>query len=305
MKYKILKKISVSIAILQYVFFGISSNVFALETNSLIFEGIPATVAQQQQFYIDVKIDTHGTSINGIEGRVSFPENILSFVRAETGNSNVTLWVTSPTLSGNSIDFSGVIPGGFDGLIDPFNPETKHPGEIMRLVFVGKISGNALIKTEDVHVTANDGRGTLETISNIEKSVAVSDVVAPSVYTITDTISPTLSAQVITDPNLFDGKFTLVFQSSDKQSGVGYVQVKESDDGEWTTVESPYMLHNQSKRGILSVRAYDVAGNVTTLTVALPFKNTFVIILLVGILVLGASIIVYVTYKKKIRSRKK
>jgi hypothetical protein len=190
-------------------------------------------------------------------------------------------------------------------LIDPFNPETKHPGEIMRLVFVGKISGNALIKTEDVHVTANDGRGTLETISNIEKSVAVSDVVAPSVYTITDTISPTLSAQVITDPNLFDGKFTLVFQSSDKQSGVGYVQVKESDDGEWTTVESPYMLHNQSKRGILSVRAYDVAGNVTTLTVALPFKNTFVIILLVGILVLGASIIVYVTYKKKIRSRKK
>jgi len=268
------------------------------EASTVTISHAPTTVAQQQQFYIDVALDTAGTSINGIQGAVTFSSDTLSFVRAETGTSNVTLWIDQPTVHGNTISFSGIIPGGFDGLVDPFDQTHKQPGEIARLVFVGKMPGNATIATSNVIVSDNDGNGTLEHVADNTTSVVVSNDIAPSIYSTPDIVPPTITASIVQDADLFDGKYTLLFTAIDKESGIDHVELKEGND-QWKTIQSPYMLRDQSRDSILSLRAYDVAGNIATITIA-P-KSSAPSPTAIIILIIAALAILYVMYKKIIR----
>ncbi len=268
------------------------------EASTVTISHAPTTVAQQQQFYIDVALDTAGTSINGIQGAVTFSSDTLSFVRAETGTSNVTLWIDQPTVHGNTISFSGIIPGGFDGLVDPFDQTHKQPGEIARLVFVGKMPGNATIATSNVIVSDNDGNGTLEHVADNTTSVVVSNDIAPSIYSTPDIVPPTITASIVQDADLFDGKYALLFTAIDKESGIDHVELKEGND-QWKTIQSPYMLRDQSRDSILSLRAYDVAGNIATITIA-P-KSSAPSPTAIIILIIAALAILYVMYKKIIR----
>jgi hypothetical protein len=263
----------------------------------ILLQHVPQSVAQQQQFYIDVAIDTHGTAINGIQGSLSFSGTTLSFVRAETGTSNITLWVDNPTLKGNTIGFSGIIPGGFNGLVNPFDQNRLLPGSIVRLVFVGQNPGSIIITTSHVSVTRNDGSGTLQPLDDTVATAQVSTATAPSLYTTPDTIPPTLTASVISDQNLFNGNQTLLFIATDKESGIARVQVQEGSEGGWNNVDSPYMLHDQLRKGILSIRAYDVAGNVTNFSIS-PLTTNHSSVIAISILIFIAFIILYVIYKK-------
>ncbi len=261
----------------------------------MTLENAPTTVAQQQQFYVDVAIDPQGVPINGIQGSVSFSKDTLSFVRAETGTSVINYFIDPPTVHGNTVTFSGIVVGGFNGLIDPFDQTHTSPGSIVRLVFAGIAPGHAVISTSNVIATDNDGKGTIENVSDGSVSLVVSDLVTPSQYTTPDTVPPTLSASVVTDPNLYNGKYTLIFTATDKESGVDHVQLQEGN-APWVTIQSPYLLHDQSRKSILSLRAYDVAGNVTTVTIAT--QTTSVPVSFMLIMAILAIIITYVIYEK-------
>ncbi len=255
----------------------------------------PQSVAQQQQFYVDIVVDTKGVSINGVQGAVTFSSDTLSFVRAETGTSNITLWIDQPVVKGNSVIFSGIIPGGFDGLINPFDQSAKLPAEIVRLVFVGKSAGVAAISTTNITVTDTDGKGTVEKLSDTSTTFPITTSVAPSVYTTPDTIAPTLSVSIVNDKNLYDGHAVLVFTATDKESGIDHVTLQEGDN-DLSTIESPYLLHDQSRKSILLLHAYDVAGNVATITIAPLSSQTSTTVIV--ILILITLIILYVNYKK-------
>jgi hypothetical protein len=270
--------------------------VFAQVAPSIMLQHVPSTVAQQQQFYIDVVLDTHGTDINGIQGAVAFSSDNLKFVRSEIGNSNVTMWVTQPVIHGNTLSFLGIIPGGFDGLINPFDPKHKLPAQIVRLVFQAKATGPAIITASQFSVTANDGQGTLTAIPDTTTNLMVTEAVSPTTYTVADTIPPLLSASVVTDKNLYDGRYTLVYTAIDKQSGIDHVELQEGN-GAWVTIDNPYLLQDQTRKGILSLRAYDVAGNVTTISLpAAPSPHSSRVPLIIFALII--LIILYVIYKK-------
>jgi hypothetical protein len=260
----------------------------------MVLQGAPTAVSQQQQFYVDVAVDAQGTSFNGIQGRVTFSSDTLSFVRAETGTSLVTYFIDPPTANGNTVSFSGIIIGGFDGLINPFDQSHKLPGEIVRLVFVGKAVGNATISTSKVTVTANDGQGTLENVADNNVSLDVSTAVSPSVYATADTVPPTISAVVVHESDLYNGKYALLFTANDKQTGIAYVELREGS-GAWNTIQSPYLLQDQSRHSILSLRAHDVAGNVTTITIAQSASSQSAAAI---ILILIVLIILYAIHKK-------
>ncbi|MDB5254931.1 MAG: hypothetical protein JWL92_307 [Candidatus Nomurabacteria bacterium] len=261
---------------------------------TLSLEGMPVSVDQEQQFYVDVKVDPKGASFNGIQSTVQYSGDTITFVRAETGSSIITYFVTPPTVTENGIAFSGIILGGFRGLIDPFDESHSLPGDIVRLVFAGKAKGTARITTHDSTVTANDGAGTLQTVTDATVSTTVSDVAAPSTYTPADSIAPTITASVVQEHDLFDGRYTLLFTATDKQSGIDHVELREGN-GEWATIESPYVLQDQSRKSILSLRAYDASGNVGTITIA-PVASSSALALIILILIL--IIVVYVIYKK-------
>jgi hypothetical protein len=195
---------------------------------ALLIQHVPPTIAQQEQFYVDVAIDPQGNNFNGVEGSITFSSNTLQFVRAETGSSIISTFIDTPTLvSAGTVRFSGIIIGGFDGLINPFDQSHKLPGQIVRLVFVGKKPGNVTIASSNVSIAANDGKGTIENLSDTSAASTVSDQVAPSVYNLADTIAPTLTASVVSNKNLYNGQYTVIFTATDKQSGIDHVELKE------------------------------------------------------------------------------
>ncbi|HTH92969.1 MAG TPA: cohesin domain-containing protein [Candidatus Paceibacterota bacterium] len=263
---------------------------------SIALTHVPTSVAQQEQFYVDVTIDPQHTSLNAIQGSIIFSNDALSLVRIETGSSIIPFFITPPTIKGNTVMFSGIIPSGFNGLIDPFDSTHTSPGEIMRLVFAGKTAGEAQIIATGITVANNDGQGTLQTVPDQKSFLSVSTAVAPSLYGVHDTISPLLSASIVSDKDLYDGRYALIFSATDKQSGIDHVEVKEGN-GDWHTVQSPYLLRDQARRDILLVRAIDVAGNPTIVTInAAPHESRTTLWLIIGLLMVCCIIYVIKKY---------
>lgn len=257
---------------------------------------VPSVVAQQQQFYVDITIDPEGKTFNALQGAVVFSDDTISFVRAETGSSNITFFIDPPAVKGNRITFSGIIPGGFSGLIDPFDSAHKNPGQIVRLVFVGKAAGEGRLAVTGLAIADNDGHGTLESVADQQMAFSVSGTVAPSVYFPQDTVAPTVTASVVKDANLNNGKYTLIFNAVDKQSGIDHVDIKEGG-GDWHTIQSPYLLQDQSRQSILLIRAVDVAGNSGNATIP-PVRRASSLFAVIVALIFLLSIILYVIKKK-------
>lgn len=212
------------------------------------------TLGLQEQFYVDVMLDTEGILVNGFEGSVNFEKDNISFVRAEEGSSMVNLWVTKPTLDGNKVKFSGIISNGFDGVIDPFNPKVKLPGSMIRLVFMAKNPSTSIISSSNAYVTLNDGLGTVVNIPNSDISLLIENRQNPYIYKTTNDVTPEIDAYVIRDPNLFNNKYTLVFDAKDRQTGIKEVLVKEGRR-DWKKAESPYLLEDQSRHSLIAIQA--------------------------------------------------
>lgn len=239
------------------------------------FFSIPKEVSIGQQFYVDVFLDSSTATINGFEGYVSYPQDKLSLVREEEGGSVVSLWIEHPhEKSPGTIIFSGIIPGGFNGVIDPFAPNIKNPGKVVRLVFTPKEQGFAEIIFSKGIVTLNDGKGTPRALLQKNALITIRSDVNNSVLESNDTNSPFLTASVIQDENLYNNKYVLIFQAIDKETGVASVELKEGN-GEWKKIESPYLLEDQSRRSILEVRAVDVSGNTSVVTINPLYKDSF------------------------------
>src|SRR3989344_699365 len=74
------------------------------------------TVSLNQDFIIQLFLDTEGRPANAIEGKILFDQDILEIQEINDGNSILNFWVEKPHLeSDGSIVFSGIIPGGFNG----------------------------------------------------------------------------------------------------------------------------------------------------------------------------------------------
>ena len=230
------------------------------------------SVGLEEQFYVDVMLDPQDVSLNGIEGSVTFAENNVSFIRAETGQSLINFWIEQPKLNGNTISFSGVIPGGFDGVIDPFNPQNKLPGLMVRLVFQSNQSGTETFSSSPFSVTQNDGLGTLLSIPSASSTINITNTPNPFIYKNTNDNTPQIQAYVTRDPNLFNNKYTLVFNATDSGSGIKDVMIKEGNKN-WKEISSPYLLQDQERRNTITLEAVNYSGATIIVTInPLPYK---------------------------------
>lgn len=255
----------------------------------------PASVDLREQFTVDALLDTEGATINGIESSIRYSTDTLRLVRVEDGESIVSLWIESPQMGQGTTSFSGIIPNGFAGFIDPFDPSVRKPGKLVRLVFESIAPGTARIISSG-SVAAGDGDGTITSITSSESTLAVSSVASNKTYTITDTIAPVLQAQRVHEPDLYNGDAVLVFSATDAQSGVWYVEVREQN-GEWKRISSPYRLEDQSDSATLEVRAVDYAGNTTIVRVGTQATSRSVTIAIIALLIFAFPIMVLL-YKR-------
>jgi hypothetical protein len=268
---------------------------------AIVFSVPKTTVAQAQEFVVDVQFDPMQKTYNALEGSISFPQS-LTLVKIEVGQSIIQYWVTHPSATGQVIAFAGIMPGGFGGVIDPFHSSLRLPGTIMRLVFTSDKAGGAALVATGASAALNDGLGTRESLATASTTVTTSDVLAPSTIALRDTTPPTLDAQIIQDRHLFDGKRALIFNATDSDSGIDHVEISENGEA-FHTIANPYLLQNQSDNVILTVRAFDIAGNVATATITPSAKQQHrwfeLSLLAVMALALLARIALYVHRKRR------
>lgn len=255
-------------------------------------------IGLDQQFKVDLFLNTEGENINALEGKILFPADFLELKEINDGGSIVSFWVEKPKTLNNTntlnnanenitrnnanmnttlkntndfthentlkekkeVVFAGIVPGGFSG----------EKGFIFSLVFKTKKEGQAFIEISDSKVLLNDGLGTetkLKTenlLININPNISVPEYIAPSDKEPPEDFKP----EIVSDPNIFEGKYSLIFETKDKGLGVDKYFIYENtrkrtriDTNEWVIAESPYLLKDQKLRSYIYVKAVDKAGN--------------------------------------------
>ena len=251
-------------------------------------------------FSVQVMIDTEEECINTVQGEIDFSKDILETVNFTTGNSILTIWLEKPKINQNlgKISFVGGIPGGYCG------PLPGEPGELdllLKIFFKTKKEGMANLRlSEESQVLLNDGFGTPAKLTLKAASYEVEprkdrakdewqeelekDDIPPESFEI----------EINQTPEIFEGKYFIIFSTTDKQTGIDYYEVKEGKK-DWKRVESPYLLEDQSLQSIIKVKAIDKAGN-ERMAEYLPPKKPFPYWLIVATIV-GLFIIGWVIYK--------
>jgi len=277
--------------------------VHSAEASSSIIKSSKESIGIGEQFYVDVLVDTQDQSINGAEGYVTFDDKNLTFIRAEEGKSFITFWIEKPVLDKNQISFAGIVPHGFSGLVDPFNSNNKSPGPIIRLIFEGKSGGRASINTSPFSLTLNDGEGSIIITERNSIDVNVDNYENKILYDAKDDTPPTIDAHVTKDENLFGNKYALVFRANDKETGIASVMIKEGNR-DWKSIESPYLLEDQSGRSIINLRATNFSGESYTLTIEPTNEQGFLIYSFIIFVIIVIVLLVF-KFKKYVFKKEK
>jgi len=225
----------ITIAVFSFLFFGIS--VAQAAQFSLTSENKNIKVGDQ--FEVKVLLNAENDSINAMEGVLVFPQDAVVLKEIKSGNSIISFWSQAPKATGNKVDFSGVIPGGYAG----------RNGLVLSLIFEAKTENASVIELSKAVALINDGQGTQASVKIVNFRLVVSGkAVEPKIITDQkdDTDPPEeFSPAISRDETIFEGKNFLVFATQDKGSGIDYYEVCEGKRA-CVKAENLYLLENQN-----------------------------------------------------------
>ncbi len=252
---------------------------------------------QGDAFMVDIRVDTTEECINAVEAYLSFSPQALEAVDFSQGSSMLAVWLTSPKINQEegTISFSGGIPGGYCGVL-PGDPGKSNL--LGRVAFRAKKTNQARVAavkfSDDSQVLLHDGAGTLADLVlrgaefTILSGVSKEPISEWQAELEKDDIFPeSFKVEINRDPSIFDGQYFITFNTTDKQTGIDYYEVKEGR-GEWRRAVSPYLLEDQSLKGIIKVKAVDKAGNERIAEYGakkpLPYWIVIVVVIIGGII---------------------
>lgn len=290
---------------------------------------------------MSVRLDTDETNqecVNAVDGVITYPDSLLP-VDVSIGDSIFSMWVEQPKIDkeNHKISFAGGIPNGYCGRIagDPRLTNT-----IVKLIFrspgfsIGAPAGSSSAKVEFAPETTaylNDGQGTKASLALYGATINLTD--KPSAVlqdnwrqeVIDDNTPPEqFSIDLEKDGKTAGGKYFIVFNTTDKQTGIDQYQVMEEPvsrlkafdwgraDAPWEIARSPYALKDQSLNSIIRVKAIDKAGNEYIATLipkdemrSISTRDIIIggAILLVMLLILSIIFGGILAYRKRKRSR--
>jgi hypothetical protein len=211
------------------------------------------TFGTNQEVPVQIILDTEQRKVNTVSASLRLPNNVK--VSVSDGNSIISRWIDAPTIINNTIHFSGIIPGGYQG----------SDGLLVTLLVNSTNTGGTSVSFPNLPVILlNDGKGTpdqVKVMAGYLNFASNGEVITPEI----DTTPPEpFSVTIIRDRNLYNNQYVAIFQTQDKGSGIDHYEVSESETGtpnDWKTVSSPYLLGNQTRDQYLHVKAVDRAGN--------------------------------------------
>ncbi len=228
---------------------------------------------------MDVRIDTEGECINTVKADIVFPKDILSVEDFSLEDSILTHWIQRPYTGDISkinkegvVSFAGGIPGGYCGRIlgDPnlSNVLAKIVFKIPSMI-ISKEAENLVeikIKSDSSKVFLHDGLGTEASLSVQNARLVISDIAEAredewEEKLKKDNVPPEpFIVELQQTPAIFEGKYFIIFFTTDKQTGMDHFEVKEGDR-EFKIAQSPYVLEDQTLQSKILVKAVDKAGN--------------------------------------------
>lgn len=257
---------------------------------SLYLDPNSATLFRGDAITVGVRLDTDeaaGECINTVDGTITYDESITA-VDISIGRSILPIWIEPPTINKEkrTITFAGGIPNGYCGRVQG---DPNLTNVLLELVFRApgmQVGGGSDRSTASVQfapeTTAyiNDGLGTKAALKTYGLVIALNDsagteILDPWSGTVqNDTIPPeAFSISLEKGETSFGGDYYIVFNTTDKQTGLDFYEVIEESVAEsklfnfgaatspWIKARSPYVLKDQSLRSVLRVKAIDKAGN--------------------------------------------
>lgn len=304
------------LVVLFGIFFGVSKDSHAA---SLYIDPILVDVLKADTVTVAVRVDTdEGECINTVDAVITYDDTIHA-IDVSRGRSILSLWVEEPVINNNArtITFAGGIPNGYCGRI-PGDPSLTNI--IVELVFrapgfsVGRPdSVDAGISfAPETRVLLNDGLGTqapLRTIGgtiNLLQQVGTTTNDSWTIRVQNDETPPApFGVELVQNSAVFSGKYYIVFNTQDKQSGIDHYEAIEESredlyrflwgraDAPWSRVKSPYVLKDQSLNSVIRVKAVDKAGN-ERITVLVPDETLRSNLLLVPLLAVSVIVLIVV-----------
>lgn len=277
--------IRVPMVILLFLALGVP---YFVSGATLYMDPTTAEINRGDTISIGVRLDTdEDECINVVDGVITYSENIQP-IDISRGNSIFSIWVEEPIINrdNRTITFAGGIPNGYCGRIigDPRLTNT-----LVELVFsspglqVGSTeSGNVatIAFADGTRALLNDGFGTDARLNLYDANITLSPKAGNQVQNSwgdrvgEDTVPPQqFSIDLQRTKNAFSNRYFIVFNTTDKESGIDYYEVIEESmedsklfrwgavDAPWVKASSPYVLNDQSLNSTIRVRAYDKAGN--------------------------------------------
>ncbi len=262
---------------------------------SLFFTSDKNEFDENEEFLVQVFLDTESVPINAVEGVLKFPTEFLNLKEIRDGNSAINFWLDKPTNNNTGeVPFSGITTGGLSG----------SSRFLFGLVFEAKKIGQGALYLNNLQVLQNDGLGTkISTKTNPFKFSVLSEGSGPRAnLKIEDNVAPeSFTPFVASDPSIFDGQYFLVFSTVDKGVGVDFFEIREGFWGKYVKAESPHLLSDQSLTKNIYVVAFDKNGNERL--VVIDAKNPDLLFRF-GI-ILGIISIICIAYFRKKTSKKK
>jgi len=290
--------------VLVSIFFVLFSGVSA-QGAALYFEPSTTQLKIGQEFEVKVKINSEKECINTIKADIEYDKDLLIAKDFLTGNSIISLWLKKPEIRAKEgkISFVGGIPGGFCGKIPGDPGESDTLGKIVFKVPEFLVSDKNIAKVrflESSKIFLNDGLGTEADLKLEEGEYEIlkeksSEKILERELSEDKTPPEPFGILVLKDPQIFEGKYFITFNTQDKQTGIDHYEVKEGNRN-WKIAESPYLLENQKLQSIIKVKAVDKAGNerIVEFSPYLTKKPPFLLCFIVLVLVLvGVCVIWY------------
>ncbi len=270
--------------VLLFLLFVIFSFVFLITSANAanISFDLPNQVGLNQDFKVDILLDSEMQEINALEGKIIFDKNILTLKEVRDSSSVISLWIKNPGQNNNSgvVEFSGITPGGYNSFT-----QTK---SIFSLIFSANTEGEASLGVKSITVLLNDGQGSPAkvTIGNIPNIKVDKDFISSQpVSSVEDAESPEpLFVEIIKDGSIENNNWVAVFYGVDKKSGIDRyeiaeekgVQVSDYTKLSWRSAQSPQLLSDQTRQSFVYIKAIDRAGNeVVSVVSPVETKNLY------------------------------
>lgn len=270
--------------LLSLVFFSHAS----AEAATLYIDPHETQIHPGDTISLAIRVDTdEGECVNVFDGTLFFTSNIVP-VDVSLGNSILPVWVEPPAIDkeNRQVTFAGGIPNGYCGRIDG---DPRLTNIILELILqapgvqigTGNEGNVATISFGDqTTVLINDGSGTQAPLKTYGSTILIHEKPGNTIIDQwsarieNDNAPPSeFSVSLNQEPSVFGGKYFIVFNTTDKQSGIDHYEVIEEPinearffkwggvDAPWVVARSPYVLSDQSLNSTIRVKAVDKKGN--------------------------------------------